>query len=96
MIPKNGDPEANLEKFELVKMLLGRRPGFFVECGASDGVYLRSTLSLETNLNWTGLLIEPHPYAFQKLVNNKRNAWIINVALCVTPFASEVGNLVFA
>lgn len=56
--------------------------GFFVEVGAVDGDFMSQTLYLEKNLNWTGLLIEPDPRAFDKLKQIKRNAWL--TSLCIS------------
>ena len=33
--------------------------GFFIECGANDGVNQSNTWYFEKNLNWKGILIEP-------------------------------------
>ena len=33
--------------------------GFFIECGANDGVDQSNTWYYEKNLNWSGILIEP-------------------------------------
>lgn len=35
--------------------------------------------------NWTGILMEPDPYLFPKLVATKRNAWLINACLSPDP-----------
>ena len=48
--------------------------GFFIEAGAYDGEVFSNTLFYELKQNWTGLLIEPNPDAFDEL--NKK------VSLC--------------
>ena len=50
------------------------RNGFFIEAGAYDGEVFSNTLFYELKQNWTGLLIEPNPDAFEEL--NKK------VSLC--------------
>lgn len=64
--------------------------GYFVECGAHDGVRGSNTLALELHYGWRGLLIEPMLPIFQKLKRNRngrRNA-IMRLA-CVSPAYSE-------
>ena len=41
--------------------------GFFVEAGAYDGEMFSNTLFFELKKNWTGLLVEPNPDAFEML-----------------------------
>ena len=41
--------------------------GFFIECGANDGVDQSNTWYFEKNLNWSGILIEPLSKQFQEL-----------------------------
>ncbi len=45
--------------------------GFYVECGANDGVNQSNTWYFEKNLNWKGLLIEPVDEAFRELKKNR-------------------------
>ena len=46
--------------------LLG--PGVFVETGAHDGLVDSTTLFFEKCLGWMGVLVEPHPVVFPKLL----------------------------
>ena len=46
--------------------------GFFIEAGASDGVYGSNTLLLERKYGWDGLLIEPNLFFFQKLKKKRK------------------------
>lgn len=60
---------------------LGEDPGYFVEFGACDGVYLSNTFLLETYYGWKGLLVEPSKH-YNKVLRNKRTAAIDE--LCVS------------
>ena len=50
--------------------LLG--PGIFVETGAIDGLEQSTTLFFEKCLGWAGVLIEPHPLVWPKLLRAPR------------------------
>jgi FkbM family methyltransferase len=63
-----------------VLFCLGRKPGYFVEFGACDGIYLSNTFLLETYYGWNGLLVEPSKY-YNKILKTKRTAEIDD--LCV-------------
>lgn len=58
--------------------------GFFVECGAFDGISESSCKFFEESMNWKGINIEPVPYAFNKLKNNRLNCINLNYALSST------------
>lgn len=66
--------------------------GFFIECGANDGVDQSNTWYYEKNLNWSGILIEPLKKQFWELKKNrsKKNKFF-NLALC----SSEIENILF-
>jgi len=49
------------------------RNGFFVECGAHNGVSENTCKFFEETLEWKGLNIEPVPYNFDKLIQNRPN-----------------------
>jgi FkbM family methyltransferase len=57
--------------------------GYFIECGANDGVDQSNTWYYEKILNWSGVLIEPLSKQFQELKKNrsKKNKFF-NMALC--------------
>tara|TARA_B100001057_G_C22637263_1_gene866758 strand:+ start:218 stop:856 length:639 start_codon:yes stop_codon:yes gene_type:complete len=66
--------------------------GFFIECGANDGVDQSNTWYFEKNLNWSGILIEPLNKQFCELKKNrsKKNKFF-NLGLC----SSENENTLF-
>ena len=57
-----------------VKMLdyINYKNGFFIECGANDGVNQSNTWYFEKKLNWHGILVEPVGNVFDKLKENRR------------------------
>lgn len=57
----------------LIKKYLNvkRDDGIFLELGACDGIYLSNTKALEDYLNYKGVLIEPGPKYFKKLITNR-------------------------
>jgi FkbM family methyltransferase len=57
------------------------RPGFFVECGAFDGVTECSCKFFEETLHWRGINIEPSPPIFRQLEINRPKSVNLNVAL---------------
>jgi FkbM family methyltransferase len=50
-----------------------KREGTYIELGALDGVLYSNTKFFEDNLDWKGVLIEPHPYNFELLQQNRTN-----------------------
>jgi len=56
--------------------------GFFIECGANDGISQSNTYKLENDKNWRGILIEPSPTSYSSCVKNRSGDNIIlNCAL---------------
>lgn len=55
--------------------------GYFVEIGGYDGQRHSNTLALEESFDWTGLLVEPNPILYSKLVGNRPNCAHANVAV---------------
>ncbi|XP_045601735.1 protein Star [Procambarus clarkii] len=71
-------------------LLHGMKDGFFVEVGATDGEYLSNTLFLERKRNWTGLLVEPFPETYEKLLSKNRKAYSVNTAVALNSVSNEV------
>ena len=61
--------------------LKGKKNGFFVEFGATNGIELSNTYLLETEFSWTGILAEPARVWERQLKINRPNASI--TTLCV-------------
>ena len=56
--------------------------GFYIDCGANDGVNQSTTWHFEKYLNWHGVLIEPVPEVYNELKNNRnKNNYFYNYAL---------------
>lgn len=70
------DPEIRQDKW-VESAFDGKREGFFVEIGASDGVGSSNCCMLERRLDWSGICIEPNPDFYAKLCEN-RNAICLN------------------
>jgi FkbM family methyltransferase len=58
-----------------------KKKGFFVECGAHDGLMESTCKFFEESMEWKGLNIEPVPYTFEKLIKNRPKSINENVAL---------------
>jgi hypothetical protein len=62
-------------------LLGGKRNGFFIEAGGYDGETYSNTLFFELERNWTGILIEPIPREYQKLLSKNRKIYTINACI---------------
>ena len=60
-----------------------RKAGYFVDCGAHDGVQFSNTYMLETEYDWNGICIEAAATGFSKLEKNRR---------CRCVFAAVLGS----
>lgn len=72
------------QPWEFVLELIGNKlNGIFIDVGAYDGITYSNSLYFESELNWTGVCIEPNPVAFKKLKENRKsiniNAGISNI-----------------
>jgi len=55
-----------------------KQNGVYIELGALDGVLYSNTKFFQDALNWTGILIEPHPIKFKSLEQNRPNNFLFN------------------
>jgi FkbM family methyltransferase len=58
--------------------------GTFVECGAFDGLTECSCKFFEESMGWTGYNLEPVPWIFEQLCENRPNSKNLNYALSNT------------
>lgn len=65
-----------------------RRPGFFVDVGAYDGVESSNSLRLE-EAGWEGICIEAGPEWFARLQINRPKSYNLNMA--VMPYVGSTG-----
>ena len=66
------DPGHNQDHWVIEEVFPGKRGGWFIDSGAGpDGIYNSNTYALETQLGWTGLLVEPHPDRYPEVVKNR-------------------------
>ena len=78
----------NLEK-KILKYL-NFKDGFYIECGANDGINQSNTWYFEKSLNWRGILIEPNKQIFKELKKNRSSKNIFkNVALVSEDFKNK-------
>ena len=55
-----------------------KKNGIYIELGALDGILYSNKKFFEDSLNWTGILIEPHPDKFKSLLINRPNNYLFN------------------
>lgn len=65
------------DKWVIEEVFQGKKNGFFIELGASDGINLSNTYILEKYFNWKGICIEPNPEFYNQLLIN-RNCICVN------------------
>ena len=81
------------------KVIRKLRPGagYFVELGANDGISQSNTKHLEMWRNWSGVLIEPSPISFEKLLKTrKKSNYFVNAACVGFDFAKPTLMLRYA
>jgi hypothetical protein len=67
---------------EKILKYLNFNDGFYIECGANDGITQSNTYQLEVSKNWRGILIEPSSIGFELCKKNRNtNNFFYNCAL---------------
>lgn len=75
--PKRKDFSQFGESLRIDTMLNGLKNGFLVEAGALDGETFSNSLFFERERNWSGILIEPLPLSYQKILKKNRKMYSI-------------------
>jgi FkbM family methyltransferase len=68
----NSKSQVGQDKILDQEVFKGKTNGFFVEVGALDGFGASNTYFFEKERNWSGLLIEPNPIEFNKMLKVDR------------------------
>ncbi|TRY76846.1 hypothetical protein TCAL_06874 [Tigriopus californicus] len=72
------------------KLFQNKTNGFFIECGALDGETRSNTLSLERDLQWTGILIEGDPKSIPKILSKGRKSYVVPHCLATKNITMKV------
>lgn len=73
--------QNDIDRILVEKFFKGKTGGFFVECGAYNGITDSNCLALERDYGWRGVNLEPVPYLFDRLVENRPKSTNLNFAL---------------
>lgn len=73
--------QLELDKVLHETFFQNKRDGFFIECGAYDGLSESTCKFFEETMGWKGLNIEPVPYTFERLIQNRPTTLSENVAI---------------
>jgi FkbM family methyltransferase len=71
----------------VLQLLGGKRNGYFLDSGASDGISESNTYMLERKFGWTGICVEPNDAYFRQL---QRNRSCVCVQCCLFDREGEV------
>lgn len=86
--------QFELDRFLNEQYIKNEKGGFFVECGAYDGIEESTCLFFEKELEWTGINIEPSDLIFPKLFENRPRSINIHGALynrnCIKEFSHVI------
>lgn len=74
---------------EILKFIDYKKPGFFIEAGANDGITQSNTFLLEKEFGWKGLLIEPSKLAFENCKKIRTNSKVYNYCLVSEDYDSK-------
>ncbi|XP_062593418.1 uncharacterized protein LOC134254901 [Saccostrea cucullata] len=75
------------QSIQINQLLDGKKGGFYIEIGASDGEDGSVSLFFERSRDWDGLLIEPHPGRYRQLRQKHRKA--LTLRTCVRSNSSK-------
>lgn len=74
LILEHNETELGFDlEFVLAHLMLNTKDVFFIQIGANDGKTVDPLFHFVTKFGWHGILVEPHPVAFEALKVNYRN-----------------------
>lgn len=73
--------QAAIDKYLHENYFPNTKSGFFVECGAADGLTESTCKFFEESMGWSGINIEPVPSSYEKLIINRPLSTNYNAAL---------------
>ena len=73
--------QNEIDKFLNENFIFNKKDGFFIECGAHDGVFDSTCKFFEDELCWHGINIEASSSLFKMLTNNRSKSINLNVCL---------------
>lgn len=80
--PFYGQFDSPVDKFLYERYFINKRtPGFFIECGAFDGLLENSCKFFEESKDWEGINVEPSPPVYAELLKNRPKSINLNYAL---------------
>jgi len=65
-----------VDQFLFERYFKNKKKGFFIECGAADGLNLSCCKFFEESLRWRGINIEASPAKFAKLLINRPKSYL--------------------
>lgn len=77
----NYNGQMLIDKIIHEKYFKNKENGFFIECGAYDGIVDSNSLFFYENKNWRGINIEAVPILFKELIKNRTEDKNLNLAL---------------
>ena len=79
----------DLDKYLYHTYLKNIKNGFYIECGAANGINQSNTAALGFHYGWTGLLIEANPFQYQNILKYRGHCRAVNCALVSHEYKEE-------
>ena len=80
-MPYPSTGHSSIDRIIVDEYFKDKKDGFFIETGACDGIFQSNTFYLETELNWSGILIEPNPDYVKECIINRPKSKVYDCAL---------------
>lgn len=73
--------EGGLDQYLYENYLKNIKKGFYIECGAANGIEQSNTAALNFHYGWKGILIEPNPFQYKNILKLRYDCFASNCAL---------------